>query len=215
MSSRHPAIFFCVLLLVGNTTAYAQAVDTDSLLDFLGNAAVCRLSEQLMAELQFDPLYELVDSNCVEADLSATGDYYSDAACLQPVAYAPTQQLAFCTAALDKEGLGNGDSLLQQQPFWTLSPGTLYDLGARPLPAVQQPYMTRLIFREVETQAGTCRLEIRVYKNSPSASGLNTLIAWHGGSWTSRGFGFFGLELAIPHFTNAGYVVFVPFLPFA
>ncbi len=35
--------------------------------------------------------------------------------------------------------------------------------------------------------------------------------AGHGGSWSARGFGFFGLEMTIPHDVNDGFVVYVPF----
>lgn len=59
--------------------------------------------------------------------------------------------------------------------------------------------------------SGTCELEMRVYKKNPNATGLRPLIALHGGSWKFRGFGFFGLESIISHFTDEDYAVFVPF----
>ncbi len=59
--------------------------------------------------------------------------------------------------------------------------------------------------------SGTCELEMRVYKKNPNATGLRPMIALHGGSWKFRGFGFFGLESVISHFTDEDYAVFVPF----
>jgi acetyl esterase/lipase len=58
---------------------------------------------------------------------------------------------------------------------------------------------------------GSCSLEMRVYKKDIAATGLKPLLAIHGGSWKYRGFGFFGLESQISHYTDQGFVVFAPF----
>ncbi|MEY4588107.1 MAG: hypothetical protein RL497_183, partial [Pseudomonadota bacterium] len=58
---------------------------------------------------------------------------------------------------------------------------------------------------------GTCKLEMRIYKNDINASGLKPIMAIHGGSWSYRGFGFFGMESQVSHLTKKGYVVFAPF----
>lgn len=57
----------------------------------------------------------------------------------------------------------------------------------------------------------TCSLEMRIYKKDIAATGLRPLLAIHGGSWKYRGFGFFGLESQISHYTDQGFVVFAPF----
>jgi acetyl esterase/lipase len=59
--------------------------------------------------------------------------------------------------------------------------------------------------------SGKCSLEMRIYKKDIAATGLKPLIAIHGGSWKYRGFGFFGLESQISHYTDQGFVVFAPF----
>ena len=56
-----------------------------------------------------------------------------------------------------------------------------------------------------------CSLEMRVYSKSPASTNQKPLIAIHGGSWKFRGFGFFGVESQISHYTDQGYVVFAPF----
>jgi len=94
---------------------------------------------------------------------------------------------------------------------WTLHPGNRLDLGARSLESVTQPYMQRLVYRQVQTAGGRCDLEMRIYKKHPATIGQRSMIMLHGGSWTSRSFGNLGLELAVPHFVDKGFVVYSPF----
>ncbi len=58
---------------------------------------------------------------------------------------------------------------------------------------------------------GTCSLEMRVYKKDLNATGLTPLLAFHGGSWRYRGGAFVGFEAQLAHYTEDGFVVFVPF----
>lgn len=194
-------------------SAQTRDSNTDTLIDLLGTAFACRLSEEFQTELPVEPLYQAITGACemIDPASAAAGSYFTDAACTTQIDFQPTDQLEFCSAAVDKPNLGNADDLQGQPAAWTLSPGNLYDLGARPLRDVSQPYMQRTTYREVSTDAGICRLEMRVYKSRPDAAGLKSMIMLHGGSWTSRGFGFFGLEMTVPHFTSEGYVVFAPF----
>ncbi len=62
-----------------------------------------------------------------------------------------------------------------------------------------------------KTEAVNCNLEMRIYKKNYTDTNLKPLLAIHGGSWKYRGFGFYGLESQISHFTDEGYVVFAPF----
>lgn len=206
-------IFVASTMNFGAVHAESRDSNRDVLVDLLGTAIGCRISEGFMVELPVAPLYSNVTGNCetVDAAEASDGEYFSDAACQSAVSFEQTGQLAFCNAALDTESLGNADDLQGQSPFWTLTPGNRYDVGARRLDGLSQPFMTRTTYREVETSGGTCRLEMRVYKSSPSATGLKSIIMLHGGSWTSRGFGYFGMENTIPNFTSNDFVVFAPF----
>jgi acetyl esterase/lipase len=58
---------------------------------------------------------------------------------------------------------------------------------------------------------GTCSLEMRVYKKDVNATGLAPLLAFHGGGWRYRGGAFVGFEAQLAHYTEDGFVVFVPF----
>ena len=189
------------------------ASNNDVLKDLLGNAVACNLSTQLMADIQPGTLYRAQDNTCsaVTSDVESVQTLYTDAACQQAFPYRTTPLVEYCLRTLDKQQLGNADDLLGQTPYWTLSPGNRFDLGALSLESVVQPYVTSVAYKQVETAGGTCSLEMRVYKSSPTATGLDSMLALHGGSWTSRGFGFLGLEMTVPHFTNAGFVVFAPF----
>jgi len=85
------------------------------------------------------------------------------------------------------------------------------DVGAKRLDGVTQPYMQRRVFKTITTDRGECQLEMRIYSKHPAITNQKAMIAFHGGSWTSRGFGFFGLELSVPHYVEQGFVVFAPF----
>lgn len=191
--------------------------DRDSLSELLGTAVACRLSEELLVDLPRAPLFFSESGVCEPALDSQAEDsasvLFSDGECLNPVSVSPIPLQTFCQLALDKEFLGDGSGLSQTpgHPQWTLSPGTEFDLGAATLRGLSQPYVQRVNYKQITNMEGTCNLEMRIYKNSISESGLLPMVALHGGSWRARGFGFFGLEMTVPQFTNQGYVVFAPF----
>lgn len=211
---RYSCLVWPLLVAVaGFSLPVGAASNSDALDGLLGNIVACNLSERLMADIQPAPLYQAIDGSCsaVTDDVASLQTLYSDPACGQALAFQTTPLVNYCLRTLNKEQLGNADDLQGQAPFWTLSPGNRFDLGALSLEGLAQPYMSRVAYKQVETEGGTCNLEMRIYKSSPTATGLNSMLALHGGSWTSRGFGFLGLEMTVPHFTNAGFVVFAPF----
>lgn len=196
------------LLVVGQ---HASAQSNPSLSSIFQSALACALIEPLLSASEPEPLYILDAANCVSVipDSSSNGTYYTDASCNSEVSFEATSLLSHCEVLLDASRLGEGDGLVADA--WTLSPGNRIDLGARPLDGVAQPYLQRLIYRTVETDSGSCNLEMRIYTPKPGVSAKGSLLALHGGSWSARGFGFFGLELTIPHFTDQGFVVYAPF----
>ena len=107
--------------------------------------------------------------------------------------------------------LGNAAANSDQHARWTLSPGTRFDVGALSISGKQQPFIQRQSYKQVQTAAGTCDLEMRVYSSDPNTQNQKALIALHGGSWQHRGTGFLGVENMATHFTDAGFVVFAPF----
>ena len=187
--------------------------DTDTLIDVLGTTLGCRLSERLQAgNMPVAPLYTDAGGSCeaVAGTAASDGSYFADADCRTSLEFRRSEQQAYCALALDETNLGNGAGL-PDAGYWTLTPGSRYDLGTLSINGKQQPYLHRTVYRRIETEAGLCELEMRVYKNNPGAEGLAPMLALHGGSWRARGFGFFGLEMSAAHYTDAGFVVFAPF----
>lgn len=192
----------CVTL---SSTASADIVS-----DLLGTSFACAFANRERLELNVEPLYQNTTGQCtaVVPDGDA-GSWYSDNECLNSVVYTRTSMQQFCAAASNRAELGNGVGI--RADSWTLTPGSQLDLGSRSLQGVAQPYMQRLVYRRVQTARGSCDLEMRVYKKHPAAVGQRSMIALHGGSWTSRSFGYLGLELSVSHYVNQGFVVYAPF----
>lgn len=175
------------------------------------NELACLLVEPLLADMSAQPLYSQQSTDClpVVPDEQSNGVFFKDSDCQLPIEFSATPLIEHCSLLLDATMLGEGHGLSGSS--WTLPPGTLMDLGARALDGLVQPYMQRSIYRTVNTARGQCRLEMRVYTRHPAVQGQRSLLALHGGSWSARGFGFFGLELTVPHFVNQGFVVYAPF----
>ena len=191
--------------LLGSVIAKADVIS-----DLLGNQLLCRLAERDLANMPVEPLFQITDGQCNSVvPENDDGAWFGDAQCTVPVTYSRTRMQDYCAAAANRSELGNGLNILSDA--WTLNPGNQLDLGARSLDGVKQPYMQRLVYRQVQTARGRCDLEMRVYKSHPNATGQRSMIALHGGSWTSRSFGFLGLELSVPHFVDQGFVVYAPF----
>lgn len=223
-------------LLVGILSAtWAPATvfaDTPDIADVFRTALACRLAELVLADAPVSSVYTLDDQACELRAPNADGEgldpdrLYADASCRVPVPFEATPLGDWCDSLFDRQGLGEGEGLSTDpdREDWTLSPGSRLNLGSRSLDGVTQPWLHRFVYREVDTDAGRCRLEMRVYAPRPIVDGVpvqaddglpesngRALIAWHGGSWSNRGFGFFGLELTVPHFTQRGFTVFAPF----
>jgi len=208
------------------------AAQTPDIADIFRSALACRLAEPALADAPVSSVYQLTGQACEQISPDEDGEgldadrLYADASCRVVIPFEATPLGSWCDTLLDSTGLGEGLGLPTDpaRADWTLSPGSRLDLGARSLEDVMQPWLQRLVYREVDTDAGRCRLEMRVYAPRPivdgesltvddglPASNGRAMVAWHGGSWSNRGFGFFGLELTVPHFTQRGFTVFVPF----
>ena len=189
--------------------------DRDALTDLLGSALACRLAEELMIDLERSPVYTSSGTDCLVTD-SFSNDQnalFSDASCQQPIILNEIPRLQYCMDATDNVRFGDGTGLPVQPAHeqWLLSPGNLFDIGAASLSGLQQPYLQRVNYKQVETDRGICNLEMRIYRNDLSATDSRSMLALHGGSWRARGFGFFGLEMTVPRLTDQGFVVFAPF----
>jgi len=185
-------------------------VRADIVSELLGNQLLCSVLERQLASMPVEPLYQVDNGQCTSV-IPDNGDvaWFADNQCTDPVTYSKTKLQNYCAAADNRAELGNGLNIVSNS--WTLNPGNRLDLGARSLEGVTQPYMQRLVYRQVQTSRGRCDLEMRIYKKHPGATGQRSMIMLHGGSWTSRSFGNLGLELAAPHFVDKDFVVYSPF----
>ena len=199
-----------IVLAVASLLSFSANAQSPDIRDIIRSELACALIDSVFADMPVAPLYSVTDNGCeaVRPD-SAEVDYFSDDSCSGLVNFAPTDRVDHCALLLDSTGLGEGGDIGDNT--WTLSPGSRFDLGALSLEDVQQPYMQSTIYRRINTDVGECELEMRVYASHPAVENQKPLIAFHGGSWSGRGFGFFGLELTIPHYVEQGFVVFAPF----
>ena len=197
-------------LLTMATAVVSAAQSQPDIKDVFRNELACLLIEPLLADMPVTPVYTQNDG-CVSVvpDDSVDTNYFADDSCQIPLAYESTRLIDHCNVLIDSSLLGEGQGI--DSPVWTLPPGTRFDVGAKSLDNIAQPYLQRQLYRTIETAGGRCTLEMRVYASHPSVSSQQSLLALHGGSWSARGFGFFGLEMTIPHFVDQGFVVYAPF----
>lgn len=209
---RRTSYRLCLAAVLVAILGQAQAQSLPDIKDIFQSALTCLLIEPLLADMPVEPLYRIDDGgNCesINPDDASSSVFYADAACQRELPFEKTSLSEHCDLLLDSTLLGEGEGI--STPVWTLPPGSRMDLGALSLDGVQQPYMQRLVYRRIATPAGECELEMRVYAKHPDISSQQSLLALHGGSWSARGFGFFGLELSIPHYVDNGFVVYAPF----
>ncbi len=173
----------------------------DSLLD---DATICELGGRLMAEMPTEPLYRQEGVACLAVDPRdiPAGAYFADAACRQMIQYEPQSLKAYCAELSGTEKV----ELTAEPSPWYLSPVTRLDIGVEGIRENHQPFTTRVVYK----RAGTCELEMRVYRRSLSGGNLEPLMMIHGGSWERRRNGLLGMESQISHYTEQGFVVFVP-----
>jgi acetyl esterase/lipase len=165
----------------------------------------------------------------IEADGDPSAAYFADDECRLEAHFSPSDPAGFCAdyaAEGARRRLGNAAAWEPQaapptEPLadipsraWTFTPGTQLDLGVVNLGGHYQPFTRQVLYKSVSSPGrgdGVCQLEMRVYKNDLAAEGLAPLLAFHGGTWRSRGSSFLGLEASIAQLTSRGYIVFAPF----
>ncbi len=195
--------------------------DQDWLDDIVSDTAACQASSILQIDLPHAPLYSTANGSCarverIDTEQAAGRSYslYLDELCLQPAQVDPVSAVDFCTVALDTRRLGNAASKPEQLESWQFSPGNQFDISAASLAGLEQPFIQRVKYKEVQTAAGLCQLEMRVYSALPGkepSTQFRSILVLHGGSWQHRSSGFIGVEPMATQFVSRGFVVFVPF----
>ncbi len=180
-------------------------------------ALSCEVTAQKLLPLNAKPLFTLVGNDCrrVEAEaisgLQGVQRYFADGDCRQSINVTAMSQQQFCRNQFDGRRVGNGALLPVGSSAWYLSPGTRSDFALVSTAGLVQPWVNARRYKTVETDAGTCVLEMRIYKNDIAATGLRPMLALHGGNWQYRSRGMLGIEATVPQFTARGFVVFAPF----
>ena len=174
----------------------------------LNDTVLCQQADKLMARMPVEPLYRREGDACVAVDpqKASAGSYYADLSCRQVVDYSPVDLKSYC-AALNGSEDPSADLLLAGGVSpWSLSPATRLDIGVEPVGGNHQPFTARTIYK----RAGECALEMRIYRRNLAATDLDPLLMLHGGSWERRRNSLLGMESQISHYTEQGFVVFVP-----
>jgi len=187
------------LLLSGNGDLW------DTLLD---DTVLCQQADKLMARMPVEPLYRREGDACIAVDpqRASAGSYYADLSCRQVIDYSPVDLKSYC-AALNGSEDSSADLLLAEGVSpWSLSPATRLDIGVEPVGGNHQPFTARTIYKTV----GECALEMRIYRRNLVGTDLEPLLMLHGGSWERRRNTLLGMESQISHYTEQGFVVFVP-----
>ena len=193
------------LLLSNNDKAWGELLD---------DTALCEASEYLMADMASDPLYRFDGVQCrkIEAPYySREGDYYSDDACQQMLHYRPMSVSEQCSRLADSAPSSAPVMTDREAPgSWYLSPLTRLDIGVDSIAANHHPYTSSRIYKRVSGERGECALEMQIHKRSVGDEGLRPLLMLHGGSWERRRNGLVGAVSQVSHYTEQGFVVFVP-----
>jgi len=210
----------------------ADKPSREAYLSELGAGIMCDTTRKIFeVDLASAPLYSFDGASCTLADINGPdrSRYFSDSLCQDEVAFRPTPMTAFCAEQFGPEAgvlLGNGalwqhddgqvnDPLpdVPSQP-WTAFTSTRLGIGVLPIASHQQPVVKRVKYKTVNNiprGTGVCELEMRIYKPDVAATGLLPALAFHGGTWRSRGFSFLGLEASVSFLTERGFIVFAPF----
>lgn len=194
----------------------------------------CGLFQTLITDMSHSPLYEFNGESCQtiqSADTTSVVEVYSDPGCLTPVPYTATSFWEYCQdnllAPRSEFFIGNANAWpdngdpryasIGKNSRWTLSHGTRLDVTVLSQKGNRRPFMKKAEFRNSFEPIGSipqhegCSLEMRVYKQDVLAENLKPLMFIHGGAWKFRGFGAAGMQAAISHLTERGYIVFTPY----
>ncbi len=180
-------------------------------------ALSCEVTARKLLPLNAKPLFTLVGNDCrrvAPAEISrlqGVQRYFADGDCRQSINVTAMSQQQFCRNQFDGRRVGNGALLPVGSSAWYLSPGTRSDFALVSTAGLVQPWVNARRYKTVETDAGTCVLEMRIYKNDIAATGLRPMLALHGGNWQYRSRGMLGIEATVTQFTARGFVIFAPF----
>ena len=201
----------------------------------LGSTLVCgAVKDYFELPLDSSPLYTIDAGVC---DIASTigptigpdmGRYFMDTNCLQEVAFKPEDTEEYCATHMGPESnqrLGNAAAWPAEvqvsdpvptikSQAWTTVLSTRLDILTLPKDTLKQPFMKRVNYKTITDTGrgnGVCELEMRIYKSAINTENQRAMLAIHGGTWSSRGYSFLGLEASVPMLVDQGFIVFAPF----
>ncbi|WP_144392234.1 alpha/beta hydrolase [Pleionea sediminis] len=228
------SLLFILFMIMGCTSKPSLDSVKKEVAEYFKARGSCYASRLTMDPLQHQPVYSNNSSSlsCEEKSLdeiTSAVTLFSDNRCTKPFKFNPTTVKEFCDELMadERDYLGNAASWYWREDEWTLQPSSRLDFNLISTKNNLQPFMLRKRYKNVASYdeyasfneqkklvlrgLGECQLEMRVYKNDVKATGLKSLIIYHGGGWAFRGTGIAAVESAISHFTKRGYVVYLPF----
>lgn len=219
---------FALDVVKNNWTEVLYYVLTDNragLAQLFAYQALCPSIERLKANMPVTPLYSTAGGTCAAVDPRnpGAGPFFATANCQTAIGFQAENFSGFCRESFTAKPnplLGNAaawpttnietdtlSTLPDPSSKWTLSSAAQLAVGVEPIGANHVPFMKRVRYR----QAGSCELEMRVYKKNISDTNLTPLLWIHGGAWTYRSSGFLGMESLVSNYTQENFVVFAPF----
>lgn len=219
---------FVLDVVKNNWTQVLYYVLTDNraaLAQLFAVQAVCPSVEKLKANMATGPLYSTANGTCTAVDPRnpGSGPFFAASSCATEIGFQRENFAAFCHESFTPKPnplLGNAaawptsnveidvlSTLPSVSSKWTLSSTAQLAVGVEPISKNSIPFVKRINFR----QAGSCALEMRVYKKNIVATNLTPLLWVHGGAWTYRSSGFLGMESLVSNYTEDNFVVFAPF----
>ncbi|MDP2574737.1 alpha/beta hydrolase [Vibrio penaeicida] len=138
--------------------------------------------------------------------------YYSDNQCLNSLEFKKESGLEYCLRDFDHRGenYGNSEDLNYVQDAWMPGHHAALPISTLEHDISELPLVQRNTYKTTYSDTGACHLEMRVYRNADLTSGT-PLMMIHGGGWLQRLDTGRSAETQIAHFTNAGFVVYMPF----
>lgn len=219
---------FALDVIKNNWTEVLYYVLTDNragLAQLFAYQALCPSIERLKANMPVTPLYSTAGGTCAAVDPRnpGAGPFFATANCQTAIGFQAENFSGFCRESFTAKPnplLGNAaawpttnvdtdtlSTLPDLSSKWTLSSAAQLAVGVEPIGTNHVPFMKRIHYR----QAGTCALEMRIYKKNISDTNLTPLLWIHGGAWTYRSSGFLGMESLVSNYTEENFVVFAPF----
>lgn len=190
----------------------------------LVNTLRCKKSLSKRPSLERHPSFYTLseNNNCTQVSKNPmlSGDYFTDSQCRNKVKLYSEKALDYCLREFDvlethygnskdrpiEIPLGKVSDLENLKPSWTFGYTSTIPQSVWSNTYTEVPLLSRQTYKV----AGKCHLEMRVYKKASYKNGIPLMVI-HGGGWEGRsGTGHF-IESQISHFTEAGFVVYMPF----